>query len=68
MPDVGQNCFAALVHKSDDDNVVWTEQTVSVHGREGKILRKTALTTPGSVLAGACYPRRLPAEGQSDEW
>ena len=68
MPDLGHNFYAGLVRTIDDDNVVWTESTVNVHGREGKILRKTALTTPGSVLAGACYPRRLPAEGQSAEW
>ena len=33
-----------------------------------EIRRKTELTTPGSVLTAASYPRRLPAEGQSDEW
>ena len=67
MPDVGENCFAALVHTSDDDNVIWTEQAVNFHGREGRILRKTALTPPGSALAGVCYPRRLTAQGQSAE-
>ena len=68
VPDLGENCFAALVHTSDDDNVIWTEQAVNVHGREGRILRKTALTAPGSALAGACYPRRHTAQGQSAEW
>ena len=33
VPDLGDNCFAALVHTSDDDNVIWTEQAVNVHGR-----------------------------------
>ncbi len=65
VPDLGENCFAALVHTSNDDNVIWTEQAVNVHSREGRILRKTALTTPGSALAGVCYPRRLTAQGQS---
>ena len=68
VPDLGENCFAALVHPSDDDNVIWAEQRVNVHGREGRILCKTALTTPGSALAGACYPRRRTAQGQSAEW
>ena len=68
MQDLGPSCFACLVHTTDDDNVVWTESTVNVRGRESKILRKTALTTPGFVLAAASYPRRLSAEGQSNKW
>ena len=68
VPDLGENCFAALVHTSDDDNVIWTEQAVNVHGREGSILPKTALATLGSALAGVCYPRRHTAQGQSAEW
>ena len=47
---------------------MWAESTVNVRGRESNILRKTALTTPGFVLAAASYPRRLSAEGQSNEW
>ena len=68
VKDLGPNCLACLVHTTDDDNVVWTETTVNVHGRESKILSKTALTTPGFVLAAASYPRRLSPEGQSNEW
>ena len=68
MRDLGDNCFAALAHTSDDDNVIWTEQMVNVQVLEGKILRKTALTTPGSVLAGAGHPRRLTAQGESAQW
>ena len=64
----GTSCFAALVHEYDDDNVIWTEETVNVSGEEGKILRKTALTNLVFFLAGACYPRCLPAHGDLTEW
>ena len=58
---IGPDCFAALVHRLDDENALWIQQVVDTQGTS--ILRKAKATNAGYALTGLCFPEKLHRPG-----